>query len=132
MPFQDRMNRIFGCDQIFVDEGEPVFILIFQKGNSHFFLKEAAEIPCLEAGDVCDFVQRDRFFVMFCDIIQNRIKPVHFFLALIDILMKNFHAEIMIQLKQKFKDQTVKAQKIAVRADIVDDLKLFQSCFLAS
>lgn len=123
------MNRIFGCDQIFVDEGEPVFILILQKGNSHFFLKEAAEIPCLEAGDVCDFVQRDRFFVMFCDIIQNRIKPVHFFLALIDILMKNFHAEIMIQLKQKLKDQTVKAQKVAVRADIIDDLELFQSGF---
>ena len=129
MPFQNYMHRISGCDQIFIDEGKSIFILIFQKGNTHFFLKEATEIPGLETGNVCNLVQRDWFPVMFCNIIQDRIKPLHLLLPPVDILMKNFHAEIMIQLKQKLKDQTVKAQKVAVRADIIDDLELFQSGF---
>ena len=109
MPFQNYMHRISGCDQIFIDEGKSIFILIFQKGNTHFFLKEAAEISGLEACNVCNLLKRNRFFIMFCNIIQNRIKPVHLLLALVDILIKNFHAEIMIQLKHKFKNQAVKA-----------------------
>ena len=38
MPFQNYMHRISGCDQIFIDEGKSIFIMIFQKGNTHFFL----------------------------------------------------------------------------------------------
>lgn len=127
MPFQNHMNRISGRDQIPANEGKPIFILIFQKCNAHFFLEKATEISGLKTGDVCNLVQRDWFLVMFCNIIQYGIKTVHFLLTLVDILMENFHAEIVIQLKQKFKDQTVKTQKIPVRADIIDDLKLFQT-----
>ena len=79
MPFQDHMNRIFGCDQIFVDEGEPVFILIFQKCNPHLFLEKTAEISSLEISNTCDLIQRNRPFVILRNIIQHQIQSVQIF-----------------------------------------------------
>lgn len=99
MSFQNHMHRISGCDQIAVDERQSVFILVFQKSDAHFFLKEATEITGLEAGNVCNLIKRDGFFIMVCNIIQHRIQSSHFFLSLVDILLKYFHTEIMVQLK---------------------------------
>lgn len=106
--FQNYMHRISGCDQIFVDKRKTIFILIFQKSNAHFFLKETTKISCLETGDVCNLIQGDWFLLMFCNIVQDGIQPVHFFFLMVDILWKYLNAEIMIQLKHKFKNQAVK------------------------
>ena len=86
MPFQNYMHGILGCDQISVYEGETIFILLFQKCNSHFFLKETTKISSLETGNVCNFIQGDRFFIMFCNIVQYGIQPVHFFFLMVNIL----------------------------------------------
>ena len=74
MPLQNDMNGISGCDQITINKGKTVFILIFEKCNSHFFLEEAAEVSCLETGDFCDFIQGDGLSVMFGDIVQYRFQ----------------------------------------------------------
>ena len=74
MPLQNDLNGISGCDQITINKGKAVFILIFEKCNSHFFLEEAAEISCLETGDFCDLIQGDGVFVMFGNIVQYRFQ----------------------------------------------------------
>ena len=65
MPLQNDMNRISGCDQITINKGKAVFILIFEKCNYLFFPEEAEEISCLETGDFCNFIQGNRLSVMF-------------------------------------------------------------------
>ena len=79
MLLQNDMNRISGCDQITINKGKAVFILIFEKCNSHFFLEEAAEISCLETGDFCNLIKGDGFSVMFGNIVQHRFQTVHVF-----------------------------------------------------
>ena len=127
MPFQNDMNGISGCDQITINKGKAVFILIFEERNSHFFPEEAAEVSCLETGDFCNLIQGNGFSVMFGNIVQYRFQTIHILFFLTGVILEDLDGKIVIQLEQKFKDQAVEAEQISIRADIINDLKLFQN-----
>ena len=73
------MHGVFRIDQIFVDKRKSVFILIFQKSNPHLFLEKTAEISSLEISNTCDFIQRNKPFVILRNIIQHQIQSVQIF-----------------------------------------------------
>ena len=66
---------------------------------------------------------------MFGNIVQYRFQTVHILFFLTGVILENLDGKIVIQLEQKFKDQAVEAEQISIRADIINDLKLFQNGF---
>ena len=82
MPFQYYVNRVFGVYKILVNKRKPVFVLIFQKSNSHFFLEKSAEIAGLQVSDTGNLVQRYGTLIIFGNVIQNKVQPVKIFFLL--------------------------------------------------
>ena len=64
---------------------------------------------------------------MIRDIFENHIQPVQILLLLAEITLKNFHTEVMIQLKKQLEDQTVETHDKTIRPDLINDLHLFQN-----
>ena len=99
MLLQNDMNRISGCDQITINKGKAVFILIFEKCNSHFFLEEAAEISCLETGDFCNLIKGDGLAVKVGYNVQQSFQTFHYFLFQTCIVLEVVDCKIVIQLE---------------------------------
>ena len=82
MPFQYYVNRVFGVYKILVNKRKPVFVLIFQKSNSHFFLEKSSEIAGLQVSDTGNLVQRYGTLIIFGNVIQDKVQPVKIFFLL--------------------------------------------------
>lgn len=104
--------------------GNPDFVLVFQKSDSHIFLEKTAEISGFQRGNLRYFIERYRSVIVLRSIGKHLIQPVQIFILLIQIGPENPSAEIVIKLKHHFKQQTVETQNKSFRTSIVNNLQL--------
>ena len=67
------IDRILACDQILINMGQTELVLVFQKGGSHVAFEKTTEVARLQAGNICDLLNGDRFIIMLGCILKNWI-----------------------------------------------------------